>query len=280
VTTAEGCSCRWSGCHESFATLAATPDATARIDIRNSLAERHLSLARAIARRYTRYGVPFDDLAQVAALALVQAVDRFDHGREIPFSSFAAPTVAGSMKHYLRDHAWAIRVPRQLKERFLELSAALDSLTQQLGRDVSTLDLATQLRYNEQDVQEALQAAAGLRPASLDAPSPGGDGDETTLGSLMGADDAAYGQVEIRESLRPLLAALPSQERRAVRMRFFASMTQDQIAKHLGCSQVQVSRLLRAALARLRSGLLEDTPATPDAHDLGRRRPALELGRI
>jgi RNA polymerase sigma-B factor len=193
-------------------------------------------------------------------------VDRFDHGRGIPFSSFAAPTVAGSMKHYLRDHAWAIRVPRQLKERFLELSAAADSLTQQLGRDVSTLDLATQLRYDEHDVQEALQAAAGLRPASLDAPTPGGDGHEATLGGLLGVDDDAYARVEIRESLRPLLAALPGQERRAVRMRFFANMTQDQIANHLGCSQVQVSRLLRAALARLRSGLLEDRPAsTPEA---------------
>ncbi len=268
-----GCGCLWAGCGDGFAALAAEADAAVRAGLRDRLVECHLHLARAVAGRYRRYGLPFDDITQVAAVALVEAVDRFEPERGLPFSNFAVPTVAGAIKRYFRDHRWVLRTPRGLKELYLEVRTASESLTQRLGRCPAAAELAAHLGYDEKDVLEALRADDGRRPLSLDAPLAGVDGGEATLGTLLGGCDDSYERIEYRESLRPLLAALPVRELRAVTMRFFGNMTQAQIAEQMGCSQMHVSRLLRAAIARLRSGLVDD-PTTGRSHVRQRRRRA------
>jgi RNA polymerase sigma-B factor len=267
----QGCVCRSTACGASFAALAAT-DASTRAGLRNRLVESHLHLAHSIATRYAQSGVPFDDIAQVAAVAVVEAVDRFEPDRGVPFSSFAVPTVSGAVKRHFRDHRWVVRTPRRVKERYLEIRAARELLTQRLRRMPTVADLAAHLGYDETEVLNALQAVGGRRPVSLDAPLARIAGSEETLGSRLGSCDDSYEWVEYRESLRPLLVALPGREARVVTMRFFENMTQTQIAVDLGCSQMHVSRLLRRALARLRHGLLDGPPAPAMAP--GERRAA------
>jgi RNA polymerase sigma-B factor len=217
--------------------------------------ERHLGLARAIAGRYRRPGAGFDDIAQVAALALVEAVNRFDCARGVAFSAFAVPTVLGAVKRHFRDTRWVLQTPRRLKELHLEIRSATDALAQRLGHAPTVADLADHLGQTEADIVDALHAADALHPLSIDAPLAAADGDGATLASTLAAADDPYLHVEAAETLRPLLAQLPERELRVVTLRFFGNLTQSQIAERIGCSQMHISRILRDALDRLRRGL-------------------------
>ncbi|GIG43876.1 hypothetical protein Dsi01nite_019170 [Dactylosporangium siamense] len=237
--------------------MADLPEGSAdRQRIRARLIEMYLPLARYLAQRFRNRGELFDDLAQVANLGLVKAVDRFDPGRGSAFTSYAIPMITGELKRHFRDKCWDVRVPRRLQEIRMRISRVTEELTQTLGRSPTVTDLAVHLDATEEEIIEGMEAGQAYQTASLDAPVHGGDGEVTGLGDLLGGADPEIEQVEVREALRPLLARLPAREQRIVAMRFSGNLTQSQIADQLGMSQMHVSRLQAAALTKLRAGLL------------------------
>lgn len=235
-----------------FIQLAAVePDSPQHVALRNELIGRCIPLADHIARKFSGRGEPFDDLTQVARVGLVHAVDRFDVSRGSNFLSFAVPTIMGEVRRYFRDNTWAMRVPRRVKETHLRIGAAVDALSQSLGRSPTAKEIAAELDVDPDEVTQAVIAGNAYQPTSIDAASVGRDTDASLLDTL-GEEEAQFDRVEEYVAIRPLLAGLPERERRILTMRFFESMTQTQIAQQMGISQMHVSRILTKTLARLR----------------------------
>jgi RNA polymerase sigma-B factor len=216
--------------------------------LRDRIIESHLGLAAYLARRYSNRGESTDDLVQVASLALVKSVDRFDVDRDVTFSTFATRTIVGELKRHFRDRTWSVRPPRRLQELCLEVTHHVEALTQSMGRSPKVSELATSCSVSESDVIEALEAAQSYRSVSLDEPGPDG----STLGLSMGGDDESFVDAESRAVFAPHLEALPTREQKILRLRFIEGMTQSEIGKIVGLSQMQVSRILSASLSALR----------------------------
>ena len=231
---------------------------------REQLVERFLPLARQLARRYQRATEPLDDLLQVASMGLIKAVDRFDADRDIAFSSYAVPTILGEIKRHFRDRTWAVRVPRDLQELTLKVDRAVGELSEELRRQPSVAEIGEAVGADEEDVLEALQAGGAYRAVSFEAPrgsNGGADEDVTTLADSIGVDEDGFNRAEERATLERLLASVTPREREVLRMRFEEDMTQAEIGAVIGVSQMQVSRVIRQALARLRAA----ADAEPDA---------------
>jgi RNA polymerase sigma-B factor len=228
---------------EKFRDYAATRDPR----VRDELIAAHLPLAEHLARRFNHRGEPLDDLIQVASVGLLKAVERFDPGRGLEFSTFAIPTIVGELKRHFRDKGWAVRVPRQVQELYLMVA----SLTRELGRFPTIPEIARRASVSEDDVLEAMEAGRAYRSLSLDSRLSGSSDDEG-LGARLGGDDPALANVEHRATLGPLLAALPPREQFILRLRFYEGKTQSEIARELGISQMHVSRLLARTLSQLR----------------------------
>jgi RNA polymerase sigma-B factor len=220
---------------------------------RAELIERFLPLARQLARRYQRAEEPLDDLIQVASLGLVKAIDRFDPAREIAFSSFAVPTILGEIKRHFRDRTWSVRVPRDLQELTLKVDRAVTSLSHDLHRAPSVGEIAEQTGSTEEDVLEALEASGAYRATSLSAPRGSEEDTTVTLGDTLGHDDAGFELAEHRATLDRLLSTISPREREVLRLRFEEDLTQAEIGEQVGVSQMQVSRLIRQAVSRLRA---------------------------
>jgi RNA polymerase sigma-B factor len=188
---------------------------------------------------------------------LINAVDRFDPSKGTDFLSFAVPTIMGEIRRHFRDTSWAVRVPRRLKEMHLSISAASNELSQSLGRAPTPSEIADHLGVPRDAVYEGLEASNAYRSVSLDD-MLNHEADAASLGDMLGENDAALDGVDYHESLRPLVRQLPERERTILMLRFFGNMTQTQIAKRVGISQMHVSRLLAKTLEELRRGLLED----------------------
>jgi RNA polymerase sigma-B factor len=231
-------------------------DEPVRSALRQLVIQQVQGLAVALARRYRGRGEPVEDLTQVALLGLIKAVDGYDPEHGTAFTAYAVPTIIGELKRYFRDKGWQIRVPRRLQEIGLELAGATDTLAQRLGRAPTIAELAVHLDTSEDQILEAIEAAKVYRPGSLSAPL-GGEGDGLLVDQL-GSPDHGFDLVEYRETLRPLLAALPARQLHIVTLRFYGNLTQSQIAAKIGISQMHVSRLLADALAKLRHGLTAD----------------------
>jgi RNA polymerase sigma-B factor len=230
---------------------------------REQLAERYLPLARRLARRYQRSEEPLEDLVQVASLGLLKAIDRFDTGRDVAFSSFAVPTILGELKRHFRDRTWAVRVPRDLQELALRVDRAVAELSLGKHRAPTVAELAEALDASEEQVLEALRAAGAYHAGSLDAPRPGRAGIGTpgeSLADALGEEEDGFERAEERATLAPLLAHVSSRERLVLTLRFGEDLTQAEIGERIGVSQMQVSRLIRQALIRLRMGLVERPP--------------------
>jgi len=232
--------------------LALPGDDPARAEIRDRIVAQWMPLTRHLARRYAGRGEPLDDLAQVAVLGLLKAVDRFEPERG-DFGAFAVPTIVGEIKRHFRDRTWSVRVPRRLQELRQAISAATSTLTHTLHRSPTIGDLAAYLGVGDEDVIEGLEGARAYRATPLSAPA--GPGDARELGELLSADEAGYALVEARMALGPALAALDERERTIVVLRFFGNLTQTQIAERVGISQMHVSRLITRALGTLRTYL-------------------------
>jgi RNA polymerase sigma-B factor len=218
---------------------------------RDALVQRFLPLARSIARRYENLGEPIDDLNQVASLALIHAVDRFDTSRGYAFTSFAVPTIVGELKRHFRDRGWAVRPPRSLQELSLRVDRATRSLTQQLDRQPTVPEIARALDCDEEHILEA-QHAARVGRSALSLQAPRGADPGRALEGECGREDDGYHRAESRALLERLMPLLPVRDREVIRLRFGADMTQAEIGAAVGVSQMQVSRILRRALDRLR----------------------------
>jgi len=235
-----------------------------RVELRVRGIEAGLPLARRLATRYQGRGEPLDDLYQVAALALVKAVDGYDPARDVAFTSYAVPTIVGALKRHFRDTTWRVRVPRPIQELAVRLGPTVAVLTQQLDRSPSVAELAAHLDAAEEVVAIALNAWRFRHPESLDALSATGRGEQRQpVIDSIGAVDARFDAVIDWHLLQPLLAALPERERRIVAMRYFGDLTQAEIAARLGLSQMHISRLLVHTLTQLRAGILAEPSPAP-----------------
>jgi RNA polymerase sigma-B factor len=219
---------------------------------REELVERFLPLARKLARRYAGPREPFEDLMQVASLGLVKAVDRFDTGRGTAFSSFAVPTILGELKRYFRDLGWSVHVPRGAQELALKVEEAQQQLTTKTGRPPSVQDLALYLEMSMEDVLDALETASAHHSTSLDAPREDGEEESGSLADAFGEEDDRYELIDASVTIATAARQLSARERRVLVLRFVEDLTQTQIADQIGVSQMQVSRILRRALSRLR----------------------------
>jgi RNA polymerase sigma-B factor len=236
-----------------FETLRSTDPADSRYRAaRDELVDAHLPLVRYLARRFSGRGEPTDDLVQIGTVGLLQAIDRFEVDRGLEFSTFATPNIAGEIKRHFRDRGWMVRVPRRLQELQAELSNAIAELSQRLGRSPTVAELAAHLKLSEEQIIEATESARAYSALPLDVPSAATG--RSIADSLIEQDDG-LDHVELRHTLRPLLATLTERERKALLLRFVENKTQGEIAEVLGVSQVHVSRLLAKTLNQLRGQL-------------------------
>ena len=212
-----------------------------------------MPLVYSLCRRYEKRAVEWDDLVQVASLGLVKAIERFDPDRGIAISSFAVPTILGELKRYFRDRTWTVRPPRDLQERALLVNKAISKLTAEHGRSPVPAVVAEHLGLSEEDVVEALVANRSYGADSLDAPVATRDEEGATLGERLGDADAELDRAEARVTIRSLLAILKPRDREVVRLRFEEDLTQEQIAQRVGVSQMQISRIIRGSVDRLRA---------------------------
>jgi RNA polymerase sigma-B factor len=220
---------------------------------RDAIIERCLPLADNIARRFRNRGESHEDLLQVARVGLVNAVNRFDVSAGTEFIGFAVPTMMGEVRRHFRDHGWAVKVPRRLKELNMSLNRAKTELSQELNRAPTASELAEHLGVDREEVVEGLIAANAYSTRSTDATIGSGEDDGYSIADTFGDLDANIEKVVDVETVRPLLMSLPERERIVLQLRFFENMSQSQIAERIGHSQMHVSRLLAKSLASLRS---------------------------
>jgi RNA polymerase sigma-B factor len=218
--------------------------------VRNELILAHRDLARALARRYQGRGESPEDLEQVAIVGLVKAVERFDPERGVAFSTFAVPTIAGELKRHFRGQ-WIVRVPRSLQEQVLELGGAIEELTTRLGRSPTLAELSQHVGEPEEVLLEAMEARLAFSAVPLDA--PGGDAGVEAVARVLAGSDEGLVAIESGLLVRALLDHLGPRERDIMRLRFFDELTQSEIATRVGLSQMQVSRLIRSSIDKLRA---------------------------
>ena len=230
--------------------------------IREELVRRYLPFSRNLALRYRGASESFDDLLQVASLALVNAIDRFDPARGTPFAAFASPTILGELKRHFRDRVWTVRVPRGLHDRMAEVDKAISALTVELQRSPSVGEIAAKLEADPSDVLEVLEANHNRRPLSLDRPV-GGDEEESPASEWVGDEDEGFELIEDKLALEGALPHLDERERLVLQLRFVEDMTQSQIAERIGHSQMHVSRILRRTLERIREEVAEQNRESP-----------------
>jgi RNA polymerase sigma-B factor len=219
---------------------------------RDELIARYLPLARKLARRYITSSEPYEDLAQVASLGLVKAVERFDPDRGFAFTSFAVPTIVGELKRYFRDSGWAVHVDRGAQERARKVLDAQQQISSRTGRPPTISELAQFLEISDEEVLDGLQTAEAYDTVSLDAPVGGeSDGPTSRLESFGGGDER-LALIDDQATIFAAAKHLPHREREILFLRFGVDLTQTEIAERIGVSQMQVSRLLRRSLQRLR----------------------------
>lgn len=206
-----------------------------------------------------------DDLVQVASLALVKAIDRFEPGRGVTFHSFAVPTILGELKRYFRDTGWAVHVPRGAQERAVKVEQARRRLAAESGRAPTFGDLAGYLELSIEEVIEAVEVSSAHHAVSLEMPRDEGDEQAGTLGDSIGEVDEHYDLVDTGVCIEQAAKHLPERDRLALALRYVDDRTQSEIASEMGVSQMQVSRILRGALAALAEVTSVDEPCAANA---------------
>lgn len=227
---------------------------------RESLVEAFAPMVRQIARRFADRGEPLDDLFQVGMVGLLKALDRFDLDRGVRFSTYAFACVVGEIKRHFRDRVWAVRVPRSLKDLANRLPHETARLTNLLGRAPTISELADALDSDEEAVLEAADAWYAYSPTSFSA-RPADEDDESDLLDRLGKEESGYDRAEDWATLRAGIAALDARERQIIFLSLVRGLTQSEIAARLGYSQMHISRLLRAALDKIRARIAVDVPA-------------------
>ncbi len=222
---------------------------------RETLVERFQPLARGLARRYLGSSESIEDLTQVAYVGLIKAIDRFDASRGNRFASYAIPTILGEIRRHFRDTAWAVHVTRGAQEHTMEVERARELLTSRRRHSPTVGEIAEYLECDQQDVLEAMQVSQARASVSFDAPPPGGgeDSEPSPVMETFGEEDPGYELVEDGAAVAHAVASLSLRERRILYLRFAREMTQSEIATHMGLSQMQISRVLRHSLQRMRT---------------------------
>lgn len=218
---------------------------------REELVNRYLAFAKSVAVRYRSQAESLDDLVQVASLGLVNAVNRFDPERGVPFIAFASPTITGELKRHFRDRTSTMRLPRSLYDRIGQIDIVVSDLTNQFNRDPSTAEIAAAMNCPEEDIVEAVEAGHKRHPVSLDQGSGSADDDSGSPAEWLGQEDSRFENTERRIMLRSAMRDLSGEERMVVRLRFRDELTQSEIAEKIGHSQMHVSRMLRRILDRV-----------------------------
>ena len=216
---------------------------------REELTRRFLPLAEYLARRFAGRGESSDDLLQVASLGLLNAIDRFDLDRDVQFSTYAAVTIVGELKRHFRDKGWAVRVPRRLQEIGLRINAVLPELSQELGRSPTIEEIADRCDATAEEILEAMEASQAYSTSSLDAPV---NEEGAAPIDVLGSEDPSMAVLDEWESVAPAVRSLPQRERTVLYLRFFRGLTQSEIAREVGVSQMHVSRILAQTLRQLR----------------------------
>lgn len=244
------------------------PQHPSRRALRERVIEAWYPLAHHAAARFLGRGELFEDLLQTAMVGLIKAVDRFDPDRGVSFPGYAVPTIVGEIKRHFRDQTWDLRVPRRLQELRGAIRRADGTLPQKLGRSPTRADVAAFLDVSEEELIEGVESARAYHAVSLQAPAAPGTGD-TELGDLIGREDDQIELTELRLALNPVVATLDERDKRILMLRFYGNLTQSQIGKRIGISQMHVSRLLARVLDRLRDELVLDDEGPQSTADAG-----------
>jgi RNA polymerase sigma-B factor len=231
---------------------------TGRRRLRNRIVEEHMGLAVHIAKRFHGGAGRDDDIEQVAMLALVKSVDRFDPEMGVPFSAFAGRTIEGEIKRHFRDATWSVKVPRGAKELHVAVRRANDQLSAALGRSPTVDEVAEHLHVDRDDVITGLAAGTARRVGSIDPGHDDDGGGATDRNSAIALGERGFGDVENEAVVDQLIARLPEREQEIVRLRFYDELSQSEIADRVGVSQMHVSRLLRKAFDILRDEFVGD----------------------
>ncbi|WP_301829480.1 RNA polymerase sigma factor SigF [uncultured Parolsenella sp.] len=219
-------------------------------DARNELVMSHLNLVRFLASKFKNRGEPLDDLVQVGTIGLIKAIDRFDPERGLEFTTYATPTILGEIKRHFRDKGWSVRVPRRLQELSSKVNQATDELTKELQRTPSTEEVASKLGVTVEEVLEAMESSSAYSSVPLE--SGGSDDDDApAVIDHYASVDQDLAASDDRMVIEDTIKEFSPREQEVIRMRFNDNLTQVEIAKRLGVSQVQVSRLLRRTLKKL-----------------------------
>jgi RNA polymerase sigma-B factor len=230
--------------------------------LRAEIVTRHLPLAASLARSFDTSRVAFDDLMQVASIGLIKAVERYDPAYGTAFSTFAVPTIRGEIQRYFRDHTWGVRPPRDLQERALALVRASDQIRAEVGRTPTAAELADRVGASVEEVLEGLYASQARDGDPIEQPAVDHD-DGLPHRDSFGVEDSGYDRVDSAVTAQALMTQLTVVERRVLHLRFSQDLTQDAVGQLLGCSQMQVSRIQRAAMAKL-AQIAEDGADDPD----------------
>ncbi len=234
--------------------------------LREDIVHRFMPLARRLALRYRRHAEPMDDLVQVANLGLVKAVDNFDPGRGSPFNAYAVPTILGELRRHFRDHVWTVRLPRGLQELTMKIDQATTRLAEELGEYPTATQIAERIGVSVEDVLDGIEAGHARRTASLDAPL---SSDEESMPMIDTIADAETGYDRVEADAAARDAGLDDREWLVLRMRFTDNLTQREIGRRLGVSQMQISRISRRALGKLLDAVRAEPPESS-----GGRSPA------
>jgi RNA polymerase sigma-B factor len=238
---------------ELFERLRATQD----ISCRDELIAMHIGLVEYLARRFSNRGEPYEDLLQVGFVGLIKAIDRYDLERGVEFTTYATPTIIGEIKRYFRDRSWTIRVPRRLQTRDAQLSQAVELLAQQLKRTPTIQEIADYMGISEEETVEVLESSHTANYISLDGANSDDADKGFSLLEQLGEEDREFFLSEHRAAISQMVGCLDPREQRILFMRFFQGMTQMEIARELGISQMHVSRLLTRILLKMREALGE-----------------------
>jgi RNA polymerase sigma-B factor len=212
--------------------------------LRNKIVEKYMYLPEVLSKKYTGRGIEYDDLYQIASMALVLAVDRFDPAKGFAFTSFATPTIIGEIKRYFRDKSWAVRVPRRIKDLSIQLPAARETLQGEKGKPPTVQELAGYMGVSEEDILEALETGNIYRAYSLDHETENeGEDSGTSMNHYMSVEEKGYESFENADLIRDVVAKLSDRERAIFDDRVIGTKSQREVAQEYGVSQVTISRL-------------------------------------
>jgi RNA polymerase sigma-B factor len=220
---------------------------------RDELVERYLPLVKHLAKRYAYTSEPLEDLCQVGAMALLRAVERYETGKGASFQAYAVPTIVGEIRRHFRNNGWSVHVPRALQERARAVGIAVGTLSGQLGRSPTIAEIAQSMGLGSEEVIEGLEARMAYDATSLEGSVSAGSRDDDGWVHRLGAEDDRFERIDATASFERAMRAMPPRERVMIHLRFSEDLSQSEIAKRVGLSQMHVSRLLRRAIARLQA---------------------------